>query len=218
MLSGGNIAPLAVRGKPRGTRNEIIQTAAARVGGRRAQARQARQRPAGRDPARQAGCAIYTPDRICTCEPDRVLKDMHGRELVRVVGAGPYARVPSRFWGATGHRSSRTRSPPHGDCKRPQPQDAMNAQATDITEGRTTGARAGSRCQRGVPVFPCCLEADGTDGSNSGLPEVRQRRPTLASNGFKDADHRPRSEIKRSDGGTLGPTQSPASRPGRRAA
>jgi hypothetical protein len=35
------------------------------------------------------GCAIYTPERICTCEPYRVLKDMHGRELVRVVGGAP---------------------------------------------------------------------------------------------------------------------------------
>jgi hypothetical protein len=38
----------------------------------------------------EADCAIYTPDRICTCDSDRVVTDEHGRELVRVVGAGPY--------------------------------------------------------------------------------------------------------------------------------
>jgi hypothetical protein len=89
MLSGGNIAPLAALGKPRGTRNENIQTAAARVGGRHSQARQAGS-VLRAEVQHEADCAIYTPDRICTCDSDRVVTDEHGRELVRVVGAGPY--------------------------------------------------------------------------------------------------------------------------------
>ena len=36
------------------------------------------------------GCAIYTPDRLCNCDPHRVLKDDVGRVLVRVEGAGFY--------------------------------------------------------------------------------------------------------------------------------
>ncbi len=35
-------------------------------------------------------CAIYTPTRLCNCNPDRVLKDDEGRVLARVEGAGPY--------------------------------------------------------------------------------------------------------------------------------
>ncbi|QYX55509.1 hypothetical protein K1T73_10385 [Roseovarius sp. SCSIO 43702] len=36
------------------------------------------------------GCAIYTRERICTCDPHRVLKDDRGRTLARVEGAGEY--------------------------------------------------------------------------------------------------------------------------------
>ncbi|SHL87857.1 hypothetical protein SAMN05443432_103241 [Roseovarius litoreus] len=35
-------------------------------------------------------CTIYTNERVCTCNPDRVLKDIEGRTLARVEGAGPY--------------------------------------------------------------------------------------------------------------------------------
>ena len=35
-------------------------------------------------------CAIYTQTRLCSCNPDRVLKDHAGRTLVRVEGAGSY--------------------------------------------------------------------------------------------------------------------------------
>ena len=35
-------------------------------------------------------CAIYTPMRLCDCNPDRILKDYEGRVLARVSGAGPY--------------------------------------------------------------------------------------------------------------------------------
>lgn len=35
-------------------------------------------------------CAIYTRECVCTCNPDRVLKDAEGRTLARVEGAGPY--------------------------------------------------------------------------------------------------------------------------------
>jgi hypothetical protein len=38
------------------------------------------------DPA----CGIYTPERVCNCDPIRVLKDRNGRRLVRVEGAGFY--------------------------------------------------------------------------------------------------------------------------------
>ena len=36
------------------------------------------------------GCAIYTPARLCNCDPVRVLKDEAGRVLARVEGAGEY--------------------------------------------------------------------------------------------------------------------------------
>lgn len=36
------------------------------------------------------GCAIYTPERLCNCDPVRVLKDDRGRVLARVEGAGFY--------------------------------------------------------------------------------------------------------------------------------
>ncbi|MEI4262343.1 hypothetical protein [Roseovarius sp. D0-M9] len=35
-------------------------------------------------------CAIYTAERLCNCDPDRVLKDDRGRVLARVEGAGFY--------------------------------------------------------------------------------------------------------------------------------
>ncbi|MBF9059047.1 hypothetical protein HKCCSP123_07600 [Rhodobacterales bacterium HKCCSP123] len=35
-------------------------------------------------------CAIYTRERLCTCNPHRVLKDEAGRVLARVEGAGFY--------------------------------------------------------------------------------------------------------------------------------
>ncbi|MBC7132087.1 MAG: hypothetical protein H5U16_03150 [Roseovarius sp.] len=38
------------------------------------------------DPA----CAIYTPERLCNCDPVRVLKDDGGRVLAHVAGAGFY--------------------------------------------------------------------------------------------------------------------------------
>lgn len=37
-----------------------------------------------------ATCTIYTPTRLCNCNPDRVLKDDRGRVLARVEGAGFY--------------------------------------------------------------------------------------------------------------------------------
>lgn len=36
-------------------------------------------------------CAIYTQTRLCSCDPDRVLKDHSGRTLAHVEGAGPYS-------------------------------------------------------------------------------------------------------------------------------
>lgn len=36
------------------------------------------------------GCAIYTRERLCTCDPHRVMKDDRGRTLARVEGAGFY--------------------------------------------------------------------------------------------------------------------------------
>ncbi|MCM2561354.1 hypothetical protein M8756_00100 [Lutimaribacter sp. EGI FJ00015] len=38
------------------------------------------------DPA----CAIYSQERICCCNPDRILMDDRGRVLARVQGAGFY--------------------------------------------------------------------------------------------------------------------------------
>ncbi|MFC3613560.1 hypothetical protein ACFORG_07285 [Lutimaribacter marinistellae] len=35
-------------------------------------------------------CGIYSAERICTCNPDRVLKDDKGRVLARIEGAGFY--------------------------------------------------------------------------------------------------------------------------------
>lgn len=35
-------------------------------------------------------CAIYTPHRLCHCNPIRVLKDDRGRVLARVENAGSY--------------------------------------------------------------------------------------------------------------------------------
>ena len=35
-----------------------------------------------------AGCAIYTPARLCNCNPVRVLRDERGRVLARIEGAG----------------------------------------------------------------------------------------------------------------------------------
>nr|WP_309502350.1 hypothetical protein [uncultured Roseovarius sp.] len=35
-------------------------------------------------------CAIYSRERLCTCDPDRVLKDDRGRTLARITGAGEY--------------------------------------------------------------------------------------------------------------------------------
>jgi hypothetical protein len=35
-----------------------------------------------------ADCLIYSSERTCTCNPDRVLKDDRGRVLARVEGAG----------------------------------------------------------------------------------------------------------------------------------
>jgi starvation-inducible outer membrane lipoprotein len=37
-----------------------------------------------------ADCLIYSTERTCTCNPDRVLKDDRGRVLARVEGAGFY--------------------------------------------------------------------------------------------------------------------------------
>lgn len=37
-----------------------------------------------------ADCAIYSPIRLCNCDPVRVLKDDAGRVLARVEGAGFY--------------------------------------------------------------------------------------------------------------------------------
>lgn len=36
------------------------------------------------------GCAIYTRERLCTCDPVRVLKDERNRTLVRIEGAGEF--------------------------------------------------------------------------------------------------------------------------------
>ncbi len=35
-------------------------------------------------------CTIYSRERICTCNPVRVLKDTGGRTLARVEGAGAF--------------------------------------------------------------------------------------------------------------------------------
>ncbi|MEM6277626.1 MAG: hypothetical protein AAF714_11835 [Pseudomonadota bacterium] len=35
-------------------------------------------------------CAIYTPARLCNCNPHRVLKDETGRILARVEGVGHF--------------------------------------------------------------------------------------------------------------------------------
>lgn len=35
-----------------------------------------------------SGCGIYTRERLCSCNPDRVLKDDSGKVLARVEGAG----------------------------------------------------------------------------------------------------------------------------------
>ena len=43
------------------------------------------------------GCAIYTRERLCNCDPHRVLKDDAGRVLARVEGGGPYD--PLEFTG-----------------------------------------------------------------------------------------------------------------------
>lgn len=45
-----------------------------------------------------AWCAIYTRERTCNCDCDRVLIDEAGRELARVEGAGFYD--PLEFVGA----------------------------------------------------------------------------------------------------------------------
>lgn len=34
------------------------------------------------------GCAIYSPARLCNCDPIRILKDDKGRVVARVEGAG----------------------------------------------------------------------------------------------------------------------------------
>lgn len=36
------------------------------------------------------GCGIYTAARLCSCNPDRILKDDKGRTLAAVTGAGFY--------------------------------------------------------------------------------------------------------------------------------
>jgi hypothetical protein len=36
------------------------------------------------------GCTIYTRERLCDCDPHRILKDEAGRVLARVEGGGPY--------------------------------------------------------------------------------------------------------------------------------
>lgn len=36
------------------------------------------------------GCVIYTRERLCTCDPHRVLKNDRGRVLARVEGAGEF--------------------------------------------------------------------------------------------------------------------------------
>lgn len=35
-------------------------------------------------------CLIYSPARVCTCNPTRVLRDDAGRALATVEGAGPH--------------------------------------------------------------------------------------------------------------------------------
>ena len=35
-------------------------------------------------------CLIYSSARVCTCNPDRVLKNDQGKTLATVAGAGPY--------------------------------------------------------------------------------------------------------------------------------
>jgi hypothetical protein len=37
-----------------------------------------------------ATCMIFSPARVCTCNPTRILKDDRGRILARVEGAGEY--------------------------------------------------------------------------------------------------------------------------------
>ncbi len=37
-----------------------------------------------------ADCMIYSRERVCTCNPDRVLKDAKGCTLARVEGAGAF--------------------------------------------------------------------------------------------------------------------------------
>lgn len=44
-------------------------------------------------------CGIYTPERTCTCNPNRILKDHNGRVLARVENAGFYD--PFEFAGAS---------------------------------------------------------------------------------------------------------------------
>ena len=40
--------------------------------------------------AHEPDCAIYTPERLCSCNPDRILRDDTGRVLARVEGAGAF--------------------------------------------------------------------------------------------------------------------------------
>ena len=40
--------------------------------------------------AHEPNCLIYSAARICTCIPDRTLRDDTGRVLARVEGAGEY--------------------------------------------------------------------------------------------------------------------------------
>jgi hypothetical protein len=122
------------------------------------------------------GCAIYTPERICTCKPYCVLKDMHGRELVRVVGAGYSDPLePIEIFGGgvagTAQDADLNRKVAAGMAIIAQDADLTRNLAAGMAEDvlRQAGGHAASAAAR-------ALIADGFEDliRNAGRPIVRQ--------------------------------------------